>query len=117
MSKSFKNDHPLSKRIAESARVKDKYPDSVPTIVEKSSSSDIASLDKKKYLVPKDITMGQFTHIIRRRLKIDSSQAIFIFTGNTVVPNTMLFSEIQKNHEDEDGFVYLVYTSENTFGC
>ena len=38
-------------------------------IVEKSPKSDVPELDKKKYLVPSDLTVGQFVYVIRKRVK------------------------------------------------
>jgi GABA(A) receptor-associated protein len=32
--------------------------------------SDIATIDKKKYLVPADLTVGQFVYVIRKRIKL-----------------------------------------------
>lgn len=36
------------KRQAEAARIRDKYPDRIPVIVEKAEKSDIPDIDKKK---------------------------------------------------------------------
>lgn len=40
--------HPSEKRQAEAARIRDKYPDRIPVIVEKAEKSDIPDIDKKK---------------------------------------------------------------------
>ena len=40
--------HPPEKRQAEAARIRDKYPDRIPVIVEKAEKSDIPDIDKKK---------------------------------------------------------------------
>ncbi|KAL5054239.1 hypothetical protein RYX36_034921 [Vicia faba] len=45
---SFKTQHPFERRQAESTRIKDKYPDRVPVLVEKAGRSDIAEIDKKR---------------------------------------------------------------------
>lgn len=47
----FKDKFSLKKRTDESTRIRSKYPDRVPVIVEKAESSDIDNIDKKKYLV------------------------------------------------------------------
>ena len=49
---SFQEDHPFEKRRAEGEKIRRKYPDRVPVIVEKSPKARIGDLDKKKYLVP-----------------------------------------------------------------
>ena len=38
-------------------------------IVEKAEKSDISDIDKQKYLVPADLTVGQFVYVIRKRIK------------------------------------------------
>jgi hypothetical protein len=49
----------LEKRKSEAERIRAKYPDRVPVICEKADRSDIPDIDKKKYLVPADLTVGQ----------------------------------------------------------
>ena len=67
------------KRQAEALRIREKYPDRIPVIVEKAGRSDIPDIDKKKYLVPGDLTAGQFVYVIRKRIKLSPEKAIFIF--------------------------------------
>merc|ERR1711990_371625 len=113
---SFKSEHPLEKRQAEALRIREKYPDRIPVIVEKAGRSDIPDIDKKKYLVPGDLTAGQFVYVIRKRIKLSPEKAIFIFVNNILPPTAALMSSIYEEHKDEDGFLYIVYSGENTFG-
>uniref|UniRef100_A0A665V2Y1 GABA type A receptor associated protein like 2 n=1 Tax=Echeneis naucrates TaxID=173247 RepID=A0A665V2Y1_ECHNA len=71
-------------RCIESAKIRNKYPDRVPVIVEKVSGSQIVDIDKRKYLVPSDITVAQFMWIIRKRIQLPSEKAIFLFVDKTV---------------------------------
>ncbi|XP_009195147.1 gamma-aminobutyric acid receptor-associated protein-like 2 isoform X1 [Papio anubis] len=80
----FKEDHSLEHRCVESAKIRAKYPDRVPVIVEKVSGSQIVDIDKRKYLVPSDITVAQFMWIIRKRIQLPSEKAIFLFVDKTV---------------------------------
>ncbi|XP_031704436.1 gamma-aminobutyric acid receptor-associated protein-like 2 [Anarrhichthys ocellatus] len=80
----FKEDHSLEHRCIESAKIRNKYPDRVPVIVEKVSGSQIVDIDKRKYLVPSDITVAQFMWIIRKRIQLPSEKAIFLFVDKTV---------------------------------
>jgi len=119
MSKSvsqFKTAHTFEKRVAEAQRIRSKYPDRIPVICEKAENSDIPDIDKKKYLVPSDLTVGQFVYVIRKRIKLKPEKAIFIFVGN-VLPNTAaLMSQIYEEQADQDGFLYVTYSGESTFG-
>ena len=105
------------KRQAEAARIREKYHDRIPVIVEKAEKSDIPDIDKKKYLVPADLTVGQFVYVIRKRIKLSPEKAIFIFVNNVLPPTAALMSSIYEEHKDEDGFLYIVYSGENTFGA
>lgn len=113
----FKQEFDFETRKGESTRIKEKYQDRIPIIVERSHKSDIADIDKKKYLVPNDITIGQFVYIIRKRIELTSEKAIFLFTEkNSIPPTSCLVSEIYDQYKNDDGFLYLVYAGENTFG-
>jgi len=113
---SFKLEHPLERRQAEANRIREKYPDRIPVIVEKAERSDIPDIDKKKYLVPADLTVGQFVYVVRKRIKLSAEKAIFIFVKNTLPPTAALMSAIYEENKDEDGFLYMTYSGENTFG-
>lgn len=69
-----------------------------------------------RYLVPKDLTVGQFTYVIRKRIRLSPEKALFIFVKNVLPPNAALMDHIYQDHQDEDGFLYMTYSGENTFG-
>ena len=114
----YKDDtaNPFEKRKAEAARIRQKYPDRIPVICEKAEKSNISDIDKKKYLVPGDLTVGQFVYVIRRRIKVDQNTNIFIFVNNVLPPTAALMSSLYEEQKDEDGFLYITYSGENTFG-
>lgn len=39
-----------------------------------------------RYLVPSDLTVGQFVYVIRKRIKLSPEKAIFIFVKNVLPP-------------------------------
>ncbi|KAF4394453.1 hypothetical protein G4B88_018603 [Cannabis sativa] len=144
---SFKMEHPLERRQAEAARIREKYPDRIPVIVERAEKSDVPEIDKKNhgyafvksvlkiewpleistatftasvfyplYLVPADLTVGQFVYVVRKRIKLSPEKAIFIFVKNILPPTAAMMSSIYEENKDEDGFLYMSYSGENTFG-
>uniref|UniRef100_A0A2P2PQ22 Autophagy-related protein n=1 Tax=Rhizophora mucronata TaxID=61149 RepID=A0A2P2PQ22_RHIMU len=113
---SFKQDNDFEKRRAEAGRIKERYPDRIPVIVEKAARSDMPNIDKKKYLVPADLTVGQFVYVIRKRINLSEEKAIFIFVGNVLPSTGAIMSTIYDENKDEDGFLYVTYSGENTFG-
>jgi len=64
-----------------------------------------------------DLTVGQFVYVIRKRIAIPSEKAIFIFVNNTLPPTAALMSAVYDQHHDDDGFMYMMYSGENTFGA
>jgi len=104
------------KRKSEAERIRAKYPDRVPVICEKADRSDIPDIDKKKYLVPADLTVGQFHYVIRKRIQLAPEKALFLFCSNTIPPNAALMSTVYEEQKDEDGFLYVQYSGESTFG-
>jgi len=112
----FKTEHSFEKRRAEAERIRQKYPDRIPVICEKNERSDIATIDKKKYLVPSDLTVGQFVYVIRKRIKLEPEKAIFIFVDEVLPPTAALMSQVYEEYKDEDDFLYVTYSGENTFG-
>tara|TARA_B100000029_G_C17242208_1_gene839482 strand:+ start:159 stop:506 length:348 start_codon:yes stop_codon:yes gene_type:complete len=114
--KCFKERLTLEERIQESERIKEKYADRIPVIVERTNNSNLPELDKHKFLVPNTLTVGQFLYVIRKRIKLEHSHALFIFIANTVPQISKNMSELYDSHRDEDGFLYTTVASENTFG-
>jgi len=104
------------KRKSEAERIRAKYPDRVPVICEKADRGDIPDIDKKKYLVPADLTVGQFHYVIRKRIKLAPEKALFLFCSNSIPPNAALMSTVYEEQKSEDGFLYIQYSGESTFG-
>lgn len=101
-------------RKKESTRVRGNYPNRIPIIMVPHKS---IALDKNKYLVPSDLTIGQFYHVIRKRITISPHEGIFFFTeDNTLPPASEVLSSFYNKHKNKDGFLYLYLNSENTFG-
>jgi GABA(A) receptor-associated protein len=115
----FQSSKTLQERINESTKIKEKYTERIPIICEKSNNrgNNLPQIEKFKYLVPKEFTIAQFMFVIRKRLDInDSQQAIFLFINGTIPATNSIISEIYETHKNEDGFLYINYSGENTFG-
>merc|ERR1711959_605919 len=115
--KRFKDEHPFEKRVEEADKIRKKHADRIPVICEKAEGSDIPEIDRKKYLVPQELTVGQFIYVVRKRLRLPPEKAIFIFVdGRLPSAGAALMSQMYKDYKDEDGFLYVTYSGENTFG-
>mmetsp|Transcript_16583 Transcript_16583/g.33064 ORF Transcript_16583/g.33064 Transcript_16583/m.33064 type:complete len:117 (-) Transcript_16583:1086-1436(-) len=114
---SFKQEIVFEKRQSEASRIRSKYPDRVPVICERSpTTTTLPDIDKKKYLVPADLTVGQFQYVIRKRIKLAPEKALFVFVNGTTPPTSHLMSTVFEEARDEDGFLYVTYSGESTFG-
>lgn len=113
------------KRKAEAEKIRKKYDDRIPVIVERAKNADIAEIDKKKYLVPGDLTVAQFTFVIRKRIKLSQEQALWIFVEKeengkktqVLPPTSSTMSAVYHEYKDKDQFLYITYSGENVFGA
>ncbi len=112
----FKDNFNEESRIHESNKIILRYPTRIPVIVEKQKNCSFKGINKNKYLVPKDMCMNQFIFIIRKRIQLEASQSLFVMINNQLSPSNIPLGEIYEKQKDKDGFLYMTYTSENTFG-
>jgi GABA(A) receptor-associated protein len=122
--KKFKELHDFAKRQAEAEKIRRKYDDRIPIIVERAHKADIVDIDKKKYLVPGDLTVAQFTYVIRKRIKLSAEQALWVFVEHEengkktqiLPPTSHTLNAVYEDYKDADCFLYLTYSGENVFG-
>ncbi|XP_048191163.1 LOW QUALITY PROTEIN: gamma-aminobutyric acid receptor-associated protein-like 1 [Perognathus longimembris pacificus] len=112
----YKEDHPL--RVPEKGRekIRKKYPDRVPVIVEKAPKARVPDLDKRKYLVPSDLTVGQFYFLIRKRIHLRPEDALFFFVNNTIPLPAPPMGQLYEDNHEEDYFLYVAYSDESVYG-
>ncbi|XP_006903411.1 PREDICTED: uncharacterized protein LOC102849623 [Elephantulus edwardii] len=108
----YKEEHPFEKRRSEGEKIRKKYPDRVPVIVEKAPKPRIGDVDKKKYLVPSDLTVGQFYFLIRKRIHLRAEDALFFFVNNVIPPTSATMGQLYQEHHEEDFFLYIAYSDE-----
>lgn len=115
--KQYLKEHSLETRKAETKSVLKKYPDRAPVMVFKSEHTDtVQDIDKNKYLVPRDLTFGNFAFVIRKRIKVNPENAIYIFVNQTLAQSSERVGDVYDRCKSEDGFLYCVYSGEATFG-
>tara|TARA_B100000941_G_C28253292_1_gene422661 strand:- start:241 stop:612 length:372 start_codon:yes stop_codon:yes gene_type:complete len=122
MENSFKQKHSFETRQAEAEKIVNKHADRVPIIVTKSSKakSSLNDIQKNKFLVPNDLTLAQFSYIIKKRIEIQQNDALYLFVDtngdNILATSSATVSNLYKDYKDKDGFLYLSYCGENAFG-
>jgi GABA(A) receptor-associated protein len=79
----------------------------VQVIYEKDADSDYPTVNRIKFLIPSDLTVGQLVYVIRNRIKLDPDKVIYIFMGGVLPSPSALMDSIYEEHKDRDGFLYM----------
>jgi GABA(A) receptor-associated protein len=112
----LKHYQPLDVRKEESRRIMLKYPDRRPIICNRGYNSETPLLPRNKFLVPHELTIGQFMYVIRKHLKLEPEKGLYLFVSNIIPTNSTLVSNLYDEYKSDDGFLYITYSIENTFG-
>ncbi|KAG0474356.1 hypothetical protein HPP92_014042 [Vanilla planifolia] len=112
---SFKQEHDFEKRRSEALRIREKYPDRIPhisTSVEDSLIGRLKSLAKlpTKGFWPPEVNYKKLKTTIRRLVVVEIKRILIVVVKGAVM------STIYEEKKDEDGFLYVTYSGENTFG-
>ena len=113
-----KENSDVDQRKRECEKILAQFPEKIPIICEKDPKSNIKDIDKTKYLVPNDLTVSQFNLMIRKRIEIPQEAAFYLLVnGKNSLTGDAMLSEIYEKHKDpNDGFLYIAYASELTWG-
>uniref|UniRef100_A0A3Q3FH56 Microtubule-associated protein 1 light chain 3 gamma n=1 Tax=Labrus bergylta TaxID=56723 RepID=A0A3Q3FH56_9LABR len=116
--KAFKQRKSFATRKQEVAGIRSKFPNKIPVIIERYDKEKyLPPLDKTKFLVPHELTMTQFVTIIRNRMALLPTQAFYLLINNSGLASMSLtMAQVYKDHQDEDGFLYMTYASQEVFG-
>lgn len=112
----YKEEVQFDDRCHEANKVKNKCGDRIPLIIERANGTKCALLTKRKFLVPEDLNARQLLCVIRKQLKLQHDIALYIYVGNTLPKMSDTMGMIYNQHKDEDGFLYIKYSTESTFG-
>ena len=114
----FKKETNVTTRRENYEKIRRQFADKIPIICERDPKSKIRDIDKTKYLVPSDLTVSQFSFMIRKRIEIKQEEAFYLLVnGKTSIAGDTLLSDIYEKYQDkEDGFLYIAYASELTWG-
>ena len=93
-----------------------RYPDRVPILVAKKPNSQAPPINKTKFMVPKDLSFNQFAFVVRRRLGIQSKEALFFFVDNKLIGMNDNIGILYNQKHSSDKLIHIFYDIENTFG-
>ena len=101
---------------SEFIRIRTKYPDKIPVIVTRMKSCKLPEIDRNKFLVPFDMPFSGLMMVIRKRLKLKSEYAMFLFVGGSIPSSSSMMSLVYDTYKSKDGYLRVQYCEENVFG-
>ncbi len=123
---SFSTKFTLEQRLHESGRIRTKYPNRIPCIIQRAATSKktVPDLNKHKFLVPRELQMSAVMQIVRKRMdgRLKPEESLYMFVRHPegkktiIVPITSSLSTIDDKYKHSDGFVYIDFAGESTFG-
>ena len=107
--------NPPSVKPDEIERLRKKYPDRIPIFLVKGATT-VTTIVKTKFLVPNELTFGEFVYNIRRLYKLKPEEALFFYINGMLPNNSELIGTVHERHKSADGALHVVYSAESTFG-
>lgn len=94
--------------------LKQKYAEHIPILIRTHQKLEV---EKSKYLIPTNFTIGQALAIIRKKIKINSSDAIFCMINNLMIPSSNLIGQVYSEYKDPSiDMLVMTITKESVFG-
>ena len=114
----YKQTKNLAQRMLTAQNLRTRYQGRSFVIIEVKNLDNVPENLPEKYIVPKDRTLAAFLSELRSKyLTINQNQAVFLFiSGRYILDMTTTFEYIEDKYGDEDGFLYILISGENTFG-
>ncbi|MCP9265615.1 Metalloendopeptidase [Dirofilaria immitis] len=90
----------------DASEARQQQPNKIPVVIERFEGR-----------MPDHITIAELMQIVRRRLQLHPDQTFFLLVNEkSMVSNSMNMYQLYQQEADQDGFLYMVYTSQPAFG-
>jgi GABA(A) receptor-associated protein len=98
--------------VTESNKIRKRYPGCIPVIV---TYSNEMCLDKNKFICNGEYSVGQFMHVLRRRINLKPTDGIFAFVNGSLPPCSHTLNQVLSEY-NYGGFLFMDVIGESTFG-
>ena len=113
----FKQENTLDERIRIVKDLNQKYIGKIPIICEKAPNCKLEGEMKSHYMLPKDLYFNEFIYIIRQKLKLEPSVAIFLIVHDKyLIMGNDPISIIYEKYKEKDGILYIHYSDQEIYG-
>ena len=107
---------PLEERIAHRARGLARRPTHIPVILER-GGEEAPELSCERFLFTPTLTGSQLHFVVRRQVKLEAQQALFLLCHGHIIHSETTVLDLYERYRDlQDGFLYISFALENTFG-
>ncbi|XP_072933350.1 uncharacterized protein [Epargyreus clarus] len=98
--------------------IRHRFPNKIPLYVERyAREKEVPVLGRNKFLVPQELTMSQFLYIIRTKMKLRDSQALYLLVNDRVLAShSMTMAQAYEQFRSNDGFLHITYAAQQVFG-
>ena len=97
-------------------KVLQKYPGRAMVVMYHDGRAETPLLKRTKFVCPSELSVAQLMVILRKNVHLDSSQALFVFYQNLLLPGNTTLAQARASHGDLDGILHLTYSCESSFG-
>ena len=115
----FQEENTYEERLALYNKVRIKCPNRYFVIVEPATPLD-PSISKTKYVIPYNMPMSSVINEIRPLIQIESHHALAFYVGpknnEHLLSLALSIDYAYTLYHENDGFLYITYTRESTFG-
>jgi len=120
----YKKNVDIETRQSYSVQASMKYPESIPIILLRHKGKESDKISGKKYLFKKHWKVGDLLQFIRNKLDENgsnevtkSSRALFLMVNGDTSPLAITsLGSLFNKYQDDDGFLYIVFSEERFSG-
>lgn len=94
------------------------HPDKIPILLTRNRNSRLKQFDNNKYpiynpyhriLILKSFTVFKLIMVIKKKLQVNYSEAIYVFAGNTLLQADQTLDSVYEKYVGSDKFLHLSY--------